>query len=117
MYNLLNINGVELPEPKGSFSLAKRDVYNEYTGEDGSKTIEEIVCGKIEGSVAYNSLMQTQIARITAAITLVSECLVYDPATGHRVTISAKITGIKSNKIYHANNLSAWSLSFTVTEL
>lgn len=117
MYKLLSINGVTLPQPEGDYTITKNDKYNEYEGEDGTSTVEVIRQGIISLSVSYNYVKEKQLKKITDAIKLVSEVVVFDPTKQTTRTISAKVTGIKTKMIYYKNGISVWSLAFDVEEL
>jgi hypothetical protein len=54
---------------------------------------------------------------ICDAIRLVSTVEVFDPALGQTKEITAKITGVRTTKIWFKNNVSVWSLSFNIDEL
>lgn len=117
MYKLLSINSVILPTPEGNFTLSKNDKYNQYEGEDGSKTVEVIREGIISASVSYKGLTEEMLKRIIDAITLVSRVVIYNPMTKSTKTVTAKITGISTKKVCYRNNISVWSLSFNIEEL
>jgi hypothetical protein len=117
MHKLLEINGVALPDPEGSFSLEKEDKYNEYEGENGEKTVEIIRENIISGNVSYKGLTAKEVKKIMNAITLVSTVKVYDPGSDALKEITAKITGVKHDKKFYKNDVSVWSLSFKLEEL
>ena len=117
MYKLLKINTVELPNAEGDFSIHKKDKFNEYETEDGKTTVEVVRQGIISLSVSFNGLTETMVKRICDAITLVSTVEIFDPVIGKTKEIRAKVTDIKTKKIFYKNNLSIWSLSFNVDEL
>ncbi len=117
MYKLLEINGVSLPDPEGSYSLSRKDKFNEYEGENGDKTIEVIREEILSCSVSYSGLEQKKIKEIMDAISLVSTVKVYDPKIGNVKGITAKITDVKTDKKFHKNGISVWSLSFKIEQL
>ena len=117
MFKLLKINTVELPDAEGDFTINKHDKFNEYETEDGKTTVETIRQGIVSLSVSFNGLTETMVKTICDAITLVSTVEVFDPALGQPKEITAKITGVKTTKIWFRNNVSIWSLSFNVDEL
>ncbi len=117
MHKLLEINGVVLPDPEGSFSLASEDKYNEYEGENGVKTVEVIRENIISGSVSYKGLAEDKLKEIVDAVSLVSSVKVYDPCIKAVKEITAKITGVKYDKKFYKNDVSVWSLSFKIEEL
>lgn len=117
MFKLLKINNIELPDPEGTFTVGKRDKFNEYETEDGKTTVEVVRQGIISLSVSFNGLTEAMVKRICDAITLVSTVEVFDPAIGKTKEITAKVTDIKTKKIWFKNNVSIWSLSFNVDEL
>lgn len=117
MYKLLTINGVSLPKPEGDFTLSLNDKYNEYEGEDGTSTVEVIRQGILSLSVSFNGLPEEYLKMIVDAITLVSSVVIYNPMKMGVQTVTARITGIKTKKIWYQNNRSLWSLSFDIDEL
>nr|DAX53032.1 MAG TPA: hypothetical protein [Caudoviricetes sp.] len=117
MLKLLTINDIEIPDPEGSLSVKKNDKYNEYEGEDGVKTIEVIREDFISGSVSYKGLTAEQVTEIVEAIELVSAVKIYDPGINAVREIKALIKDVKYDKKYYKNNISVWSLSFTIEEL
>lgn len=115
---LLAINGVSLPNPlKGKLQLKKEDKYNEYECEDGSKKIEEIRTNVYAGNITYNGLFESDVLKISEAITLVSSIIVYSPYTDRTETISALVTDLTSSNIITDTNANAWSLSFDFEEI
>lgn len=117
MLKLLEINGISLPDPEKAFSISKEDKYNEYEGENGERTIEIIREDIISGKVSYKGLPAEKMAEIEKAITLVSTVKIYDPGKNAVKEITAKITGVNSEKKFYRNNVSVWSLSFNIEEL
>lgn len=118
MMQLVTINGVSFPNPdKGSVSVDIKDEYNSYSTEDGGKVIEEIKTGKIDASVSYRGLTAEDIVTLSNAITLVSTVVLYNPYTNASKTITAKVTDKKAKIIAYYNNVSLWSLSFSIEEL
>lgn len=115
---LVSINGVSLPNPlKGKLQLKKEDKYNEYECEDGSKKIEEIRTNVYSGSVSYSGLFESDVLKISNAITLVSSIVIYSPYTNSTHTVSALVTGLSSSNIITKTNANAWSLSFDFEEI
>lgn len=117
MYKLLKINTVELPDAEGDFTIHKKDKFNEYETEDGRTTVEVVRQGIISLSVSFNGLTEVMVKTICDAITLVSTVEVFDPALGQTKEITAKVTDVKTKKVWFKNNVSVWSLSFSVDEL
>lgn len=117
MYKLLSINGVPLPNPMGDFTISQNDKYNEYEGEDGKTTVEIIRQGILSLSVSFNGLPEDYLKMIVDAIRIVSTVVIYNPLTKSTRKMTAKITGVKSKKIWYQNNQSLWSLSFEIDEL
>lgn len=117
MYKLLSVNGCRLPNPEGSYEISREDKYNEYEAEDGSKTVEVIRQDVISLSASYTGLTEKQLKSIMDSLQLVSSVCAYDPARQTTRTFNAKVTGIKSGKVWYRNNISMWSLSFNIEEL
>lgn len=117
MYKLLKINGVELPDPEGEFTINKKDKFNEYKTEDGKTTVEVIRQGIFSLSAKYNGLAEETVKTISGAIKLVSTVEVFDPDLGQTKEIKALVTDVKTKKVWYRYGLSVWSLSFSVDEL
>lgn len=117
MYKLMTVNGVDLPDPEGTFDISLNDKYNMYEGEDGSKTVEVIREGVLCCNVTYNGLLENKLKEIKNALKIVSRIVIYDPMSVSTKEITAKITDIKTQKIHHKNGISVWSLSFSIEEL
>lgn len=117
MYKLLEVNGVILPDPEGNYDISLGEKFNEYEGEDGSKTIEVIREGMINCNVSYKGLHAEKVKEIQDALKIVSTVVVFDPTSDSTKEITAKITDVKTQKKHHKNNISVWSLSFKIEEL
>lgn len=118
MYKLLKVNNTEFITPdKGTFSVVKTDKVNEYEMEDGSKMVEVVRAGILSGTMSYRGLFVSQISQYSALLTPVSTLTVFDPMTNNVRTFTAKISGKKTGKILHNDNVSAWSFSFDFEEL
>lgn len=116
--SLLKINNVTCPHvDKGTITITRDDVFNTYTAENGRSTIEEVLTGKIIADVSYKGLMAADVKSVVDAITLVSTVVLYDPGENSTVTITAKISGIKTQKVVYEQGISAWSLAFKIEEL
>ena len=117
MYDLIKINAVKIPDPKaGNITINYKNKYNEYAGEDGSTTIEEIT-QKMEGTVTYNGLFEADLMAIKNAVALVSDLTIYDPMEGTTRTFAALIDEGSATMKAYQNNVSAWSYSFNFREL
>lgn len=114
--NLLNINGVSLPEPK-DLEVDYVEKYKEYEAESGSKTIESIASDMLAGSVVYGGLLQTEAQRIKTACKIVSNIRIYNPATNTERVLVAKVSDIVMKKLFVYNGRSGWSLTFKFEEL
>ena len=117
MYKLLKINGAELPNAEGGFTVSQNVKYNTYEAEDGSTTVEQIRVGIIKGTVSYKGLLIDDLKEVASHLTLVSDVEIYNPLTDSIKVIKAKIEGISMKKIVYKNNVNAWSLDFTIEEL
>lgn len=117
MFKLLKINNIELPDPEGTFTVDKRDKFNEYEGEDGSVTVEAVRTGMTDVKVSYIGQKASDLAKILNALSLVSTVVIFDPAINDQRTITAKITDISMGRVFHKYNTSVWSLSFNITEI
>lgn len=117
MYKLLTVNGVAFPIPEGDFSMELEDKFHEYEGEDGSSTVELIRRGIRSVSVSYNGLPEVHLKNLVGALRLVSEIELYNPMTRSVESITGKVTGVKTKKIWYQNNQSLWSLAFQIEEL
>lgn len=117
MYKILSANGVDFPNPEGSFTLSKNDVVNEYEAENGHKTVEIVRSGKISASVSYNGLTVAQLNTISQALATVTTFQIYDGLTNSRKQVTAQVKNLKIQKVFHRNNLSVWALSFDLEEL
>ena len=115
---LVKINNVEFPNvDKGSIDITSVDMFNAYKTEDGGEVTEQIRVGKVKANVSYKGLKADDIATLKAAITLVSEVVLYYPMTNSSKTISARVTNCKSKIIAYYGNVSLWSFSFTIDEV
>lgn len=117
MYKLLSVNGTNLRDPDGSYNLSKKDIINEYEGEDGRKTLEVIRQNVISGNVTYKGLTSSMMKIIVSSLSTVTNFVLYDPTKDATVEIEAKVSNIKTSKVHHKNNLSVWTLSFDIDEL
>lgn len=117
MYKLLTINGIEMPDADGDFQISENDKINEYQGEDGHTTIEEIRQGIISLSVSFSVLSEDMLNRIKSALSMVSTVEMYNPLTKEMETKKMKVSGTKVKRVCYKQNTSLWSLSFNLDEL
>lgn len=117
MYKLLTINGYQLPDPEGSYSLNIDADVNEYKTEDGSRYIEVIRERVASSSVSFKGLTAEQVETICSKITTVSTVKIYDATLDTAREIEAYISKVKTDKVTHRNGLSVWKLSFNIEEL
>lgn len=116
MYDLLKINNVTFPRP-AKFDINLEDKTNEFNAENGSRTIEIIREGIVSISVSYNSLTAAALQRCKGAILKISQVTFYNPYTDTVETKQMEVAGMTTGKQYHENNISTWSLSFSLKEL
>ena len=117
-YDLISINGVAAPDvKKGSVTIQKHVKYNEFESVLGNKVIDVINESMIQGTVAYNGLMQEELQTIAAAVSTVSVFTIYNPATNNTKTFSALIVEDPMTKIIHDEGANAWSYGFTFEEI
>lgn len=115
---LVKINNVDFPNiDKGTIDWQSVDMYNAYNTEDGGETTEQIRLDKVSAVVSYKGLRASDIATLKSAITLVSECVLYDPLANTTKTITARITDCKAKIIAYYGNVSLWSFSFRIDEV
>ena len=62
-------------------------------------------------------MFESDVLKISEAITLVSSIIVYSPYTDRTETISALVTGLTSSNIITDTKANAWSLSFDFEEI
>lgn len=117
MYKLLTINGYELPDPEGSYSLNIDSKVNEYETEDGSTYIEVIRDRVASSSVSYIGLTAEQIEAIYENIKPVSKVKMYTSVIDNVREFDAYISKVKTDKVTHRNGISVWKLSFNIEEL
>ena len=117
MYKILSANGVEFTDPEGSFTLSKSDVVNEYEAENGHKTVEIVRSGKVSASASYTGLPVAQVKTIAETLKPVTTFRIYDALSDTRKDITARVTNVKVQKVFHKNDLSVWGLSFDLEEL
>lgn len=117
MYKLLSANGTDLRDPDGTYQLSKKDITNEYEGEDGHTILEIIRQGVVSGSVTYKGLTTDMLKTIISSLTTVTTFTLYDPMQDAVIEIEAKVSGISVNKVHHKGDTSVWSLSFKIDEL
>lgn len=113
---VLKINNVEFPNViKGAMSIEPITRYNEYVGEDGSSTVEEINSGFYQGSVTYKGLTQAEVHRLYSALRTVSTVSILDP-TGETEAYYNMQCIIDNKKLpykYKDKDLSVWGLQFS----
>lgn len=117
---VLKVNGTEFPNvKKGSYTLTPITKYNEYEGEDGSSTIEEVNTGFYEGAVTYKALTQEEVYNLYRKLTLVSDIAILDPTSENR--IYRNMTCVVDNKklpyIFNDEDLSVWGMSFRFRQI
>ena len=118
MYDLIQINGVNIPDvKKGTLTVSPNPKYEEYDTEDGGKVIDVIEEDMISGSVSYSGLTQSEMQTISAAIRLVSTMTIYNPFTGMIRTFEAKILKNPAEKIIHDAYANAWTFGFEFEEI
>ena len=122
MYDLLSINGYDLPDilaGKGGVDIQPNPKYDTHDVEDGGKVIDEIEESEdmIMGTVTYNGLFQAQISAINSHIRTVSTMTIYNPLTGSVRTFQALITRQPLSRIIHDDVANAWTFSFDFEEI
>lgn len=116
MTDLLVINSVTFPKP-AKFDITLDDKTNEFNAENGTRTIEVIRENIVNISVGYNSLTAEAFKACKAALTKISEVTYYNPDTMETRTLNMEVKSISQSKNYHDNDISTWSLSFSLKEL
>lgn len=116
MYDLLKINNVTFPKPAG-FNIDLVDKTNDFEAENGQITVEIIREGIVNISVTYGSLLAAEVLRLKNAITKVSSVTFFNSYANTIQTKSMQVKNLKTVKQYHDNNISTWSLSFSLEEL
>ena len=117
MYKLLTINGFEIPDADGDLQISESEKINEYQGEDGHTTIEEIRQGIISLSVSFDVLSEDMLNKIKSTLSIVSTVDIYNPLKKETETRKMKVSGIKVKRVCYKQNTSLWSLSFNLDEL
>lgn len=117
MYKLLTVNGTDLRDPDGSLEISKKDLVNEYEGEDGRKTLEIVRRNIISGSVSYSGLTVSMLKEIMDSLSTLTTFVIYDPMIDDTVEIEARVSNVSTKKLCHQNNVSVWTLSFNFDEL
>lgn len=122
MYDLLSINGYDLPDilpGKGEITVQPNPKYDTHDVEDGGKVIDEIEESEdmIMGTVTYNGLFQTQVSAINSIVKTVSTMTIYNPLTGSVRTFKALITRQPLSRIIHDDVANAWTFSFDFEEI
>lgn len=122
MYDLLSINGYDLPDilpGKGEITVQPNPKYDTHDVEDGGKVIDEIEESEdmIMGTVTYNGLFQAQISAINSIVRTVSTMTIYNPLTGSVRTFQALITRQPLSRIIHDGIANAWTFSFDFEEI
>lgn len=119
MNNLLKINTVTFPEAEGGYDLSYSDKVNGYESESGEKTVEIIRRNVVSISVSYNGLLEQKLRELCAAIQTVNTVTFYDPLAGNVVTktMQADTNRISISKVHYKDDLSIWSLSFSLEEM
>lgn len=115
MHNLLVINGIEFPIPEGSFDVKYKDITNEYSGENGKKTVEIIRKDVCSISVTYNGLEEGRANMLHGVLSTVNEVTFWKK--GVMVTVEMKLSDVSVPKKYYRNGLSVWGMSFSLEEL
>lgn len=116
--SILEINGQTIPPIiKGTMTLSEVDSFNEYKGENGESTIEEISTGMIEGSVNFRALLQSDLQTIYASITKVSIVRYYDPRDGQTKSINALIDNKNFPYKFKDANADVWGFSFSFRQI
>lgn len=116
--SILRINSTDIPPIiKGTMTLMDVDAFNEYKGEDGSSTIEEISTGMIEGKVSFKALLQSEIQTIYAGITKVSVLHLYDPRDGQTKSINAVIDDKQFPYHFKDADADVWGMSFSFRQI
>ena len=122
MYDLLSINGYDLPDilpGKGEITVQPNPKYDTHDVEDGGKVIDEIEESEdmIMSTVTYNGLFQAQISAINSIVSTVSTMTIYNPLTGSVRTFQALITRQPLSRIIHDGIANAWTFSFDFEEI
>jgi len=122
MYDLLSINGVDLPDVmpgKGDITVQPNPKYNEHDVESGEKVIDVIdeTETMIMGSVSYNGLLAAQVSAINSIVRTVSTMTIYNPLTGSVRTFKALIVRQPLTRLIHDGVANAWSFSFDFEEI
>lgn len=119
MNNLLKINNIVFPEAEGGYDLSYSDKVNDYESESGEETVEIIRRNVISINVSYTGLLEQKLRELCAAIQVVNTVTFYDPLAGDLVTKTMKTdtSRISISKIHYKNDLSVWSLSFSLEEM
>lgn len=115
MHNLLVVNGTVFPTPEGSFDVKYKDITNEYSGENGKKTVEIIRKNLCSISVTYNGLEEDRANMLHNVLDTVNEVAFYKK--GVLVTVQMKLSDVSKPKKYYQNGLSVWGMSFSLEEL
>lgn len=115
MHNLITINGVEFPTPEGSYELKYKNVTNEYTGEDGNKTVEIIREDVTSISIGYNGMPEDRLNALHSALKPVNTVIFYK--RGIKTTTQMKLSDVSTPKKYYRGGLSVWGMSFSLEEL
>lgn len=117
-YDLIELNGVKIPDvKKGSLTVARNPKYNAYDTEGGGKVVEIIEEHMIRGSVAFNGLYQSEIQTIEASLSTVSEMKIYDPMTNTTRSFLALIEPQDMEKKIHDDRLNVWSWGFNFEKI
>lgn len=117
MYNILQIGSLVFQTPQGEVTVNTNDKINEYETEAGKKRIELIRADVLSGKITFGGLLVADIATYRAALSTVTEIVLFNPLVNNTETIEAKISNISAQKIEHNNSFSAWSFSFDFEEL
>lgn len=111
----LIINGVDFPDPEGSFDVTYSDEVNEYDAENGKKTIEIIRKDVAKIDVGYNGIPEEQLNVLIAAINTSNNVSFY--SNGKMRTAIMMCKEKKTPKKYIGNGQFMRGLSFTLEEL
>ena len=119
-YDLIEINGVEIPDvKKGTLSITPTPKYEAHDTEGGGKVVDVIEDAQkmISGSVSFSGLMQDELQTIDAALDVVSSMKIYNPRTNLLRQFTALINPQSITKIIHEGAVNAWSYGFDFEEI
>ena len=117
MYNILQIGNLVFQTPQGEVTFKRDDKINTYETEAGTTRVELIKQRIKSGTISFGGLLVEDIDTYAAALSTVTEIIIFNPMTNDTKTFNALITNQQCRKIEHNANFSAWSFSFDFKEI